>query len=431
MSINNKNNIFLILLVLILSIFSNISYGLNIAAESAIVINGETGQILYSKNPHHPMYPASTTKILTAIIILEDLELNDIVTITHEATRAGGSHIALEPGEEVTVEQLLYALMITSANDAAVALAKHHSGTVEAFTEVMNNRAEEMGALNSHFKNPHGMPNREHLSTSYDLAMISMHAMKNSIFREIVATRRYEIPPTNIKTDTRYLNSTNSLFTGIPGSNTRINVAGQTTLTAIDYASGIKRGYTNDAQFCFVGSATLEGRTVITTVLKSTDALMYQDTRELMNYAYEETTTHTLVPKGDIISKIPINNKRQTVVEAVSKETVTVDLPLDVPIDLIEEKVSLEPSIELPVLKGEHLGTVGYYYNDQLLLQTDLIAMDDYSGENLLNQEITVFSQNSIFTFDKKIGLQLILRLFIALLFWRSIMTFLRVKKIA
>lgn len=426
-----KKILILMTLFITLTSLSTLSFSVNLVAESAIVINGETGQVLYEKNAHQPMYPASTTKVLTAIIVLEDLALDEMVTITHEATRAGGSHIALEPDEVVSVETLLYALMITSANDAAVALAKHHSGTVEAFAQVMNERAETMGALNSHFKNPHGMPDREHTTSAYDLAMISKHAMQNAKFREIVATRRYEIPPTNKKTETRYLNSTNSLFTGIPGSNTTIQVDGQPTPTAFEFSNGIKRGYTNDAQFCFIGSATIENRTVITTVLKSSDAAMYQDTRELMHFAYNKTTPHVLKNLGDTIAQIPINNKRQTVVDAISEHAIVVDLPLEVDPSQVEEKITLNPSIELPIQKDEHLGTAGYYLEGQLLFQTDLVAIDDYSGENLLSQEITLYPQKPFFLLDKNMWLRFASRLFIGLVMWRTVMTFLRIKKIA
>ena len=187
----------------------------DLVAETAVLINQKSGQVLFDKNANTPMYPASTTKVLTAIIIIEDLPLDEIVTIDAASPYAGGSAIALEPGETLTVEQLLNALMITSANDAAEALAIHHSGSIDAFADVMNERAAEMGAVNSNFENPHGLPDPNHMTTAYDLALIAQHAMQSEAFRTIVQTRRYEIPPTNLKKETRYLNSTNSFYQGI------------------------------------------------------------------------------------------------------------------------------------------------------------------------------------------------------------------------
>ncbi len=151
------------------------------------------------------MYPASTTKIMTALLILENHDLNEIITIDAETPFTEGSRIYVLEDEQFTVEQLLYALMLQSANDAAVALAKYHSGTVEAFAEEMNAKAKELGALNTNFTNPNGLPDDNHTTTAFDMAQIARHAMANTTFRDIVGTVRYEIPPTPLQEETRYL----------------------------------------------------------------------------------------------------------------------------------------------------------------------------------------------------------------------------------
>ena len=401
-----------------------------LVAEGAILINQHTGQILFEKNAHSPMYPASTTKVLTAIIVLEDLALDEVVTIDPQSPYAGGSHIALEPDEQVTVEQLLYALMIASANDAAEALAIKHSGSIEAFALVMNQRAAEMGAINSNFVNPHGLPNSDHLTTAYDLAIISKHAMQNEMFRKIVKTIRYEIPPTNKKTETRYLNSTNSFYQGMEGSNSLITVKGNKVPIAYEYVTGIKRGYTVDAKNCLISSATKEDKSYISVVLKSNGDEMYADSRLLLDLGLLGMETYTLTQKDEVIETISINNKRKTKIPAVFEETVSIDLPSGTDPNRIEKKVNILNVIDLPVKKGEELGTVSYYLDEKLLLTQSLVSLDDFAGEDLITELTHYFVTEERPLFSKAWTLNIIMRLILALLLWRSIMTAIRLRKI-
>lgn len=401
-----------------------------IVAESAILINQDTGQVLFDKNANTPMYPASTTKILTALIILEDLPLEEIVTIDPKSPYAGGSHIALEPGEEVTVEQLLYALMIASANDAAEALAIHHSGSLAAFNEVMNSRAAELGAINSNFENPHGMPNKDHMTTAYDLAIISKQAMKNEMFRKIVRTLRYEIPPTNKKRETRYLNSTNSFYQGMSGSNTMITIKGKRVPIAYEFVTGVKRGYTVDAQNCLVTSATKDGQSYIVVVLKSNGDLMYTDTRLLLDYGLFGFVSHTINQSNDIIETITMNNKRKTQVPAIIENTISIDLPEGIDPNSIEKKVNILNVIDLPVKKGEILGTVSYYIGDTLLVSEPLVSSDDFAGEDLITEITHFFVTDEKPLFSKPWFTSILSRLMIAILLWRTIMTAIRIKRL-
>lgn len=410
----------LILFMIAIPTFAEI----DLIADGAIIINADTGQILYSKNEHTPLFPASTTKILTAIIILEDMNLKDTIIVDPESPYAGGSHIALEPGEEVTVEQLVNSLLIASANDAAEVLARKHSGSIEAFSEVMNTRAAEMGALNSNFANPHGLHNKDHISTAYDLAIIARYAMKNDTFRTIVKTKRYEIPPTNKKTETRYLNSTNSLYQGMAGSTQLINVGDKRVPIAYEFADGIKRGYTPEAQFCFVGSATKDGRQFITAVLKSQNDAMYEDTRKMMEYAFTETTRHLIAKPGDLAKTLTLSNKKQTSVTSIYAEAVSIDLPNNFKIEDIEAKELISSHIELPLKKGEVIGSKEFYLNDSLLHQVALVSDDNYIGEDLLN-DITEF-----FSTEKKSWSLLMVKILLAVFLWRVIMTMFRINQI-
>ncbi len=402
----------------------------DIKGEGAVLINQESGQVLFDKNAHSPYYPASTTKILTAIIILEDLPLNETVIVDERSPFAGGSSIALEPGETLTVEQLVYALIIASANDVAEALAIHHSGSIEAFKDVMNTRAAALGAINSNFENPHGLPNDDHLSTAYDLAMITKYAMQNEIFKTIVATRRYEIPPTNIKKDTRYLNSTNSFFEGMAGSNLLITVRDKKVPISYPYVTGVKRGYTEAAQNCFVGSATIDDKSYISVVLKSIGNDMYQDSRLLLDLGMFGTQSHVLNESFEVIETISLNNKRKTQIPTVIESRLVVDLPENQSIDALEKKIVFNTSIDLPIKKGEVLGTLSYYSGDQLLVSTPLVSQEDFAGEDLVTEVTRFLMPQQAKLFSRAWFINVFVRLVVALLLWRSIMTYIKVQKI-
>ncbi|MDH8678376.1 D-alanyl-D-alanine carboxypeptidase family protein [Fusibacter bizertensis] len=400
----------------------------DLIAETAVLINEQSGQVLFDKNADTPMFPASTTKILTAIIILEDLPLDEIVTVDANSPFAGGSSIALEPNEQLTIEQLLYALIITSANDAAEALAIHHSGSIEAFADVMNKRAAKLGAVNSNFENPHGLPNPDHVTTAYDLAMIAKHAMENDMFRKLVTTVRYEIPPTNLKKDTRYLNSTNSFYQGMEGSNDLITVRGKKIPIAYEYVVGIKRGYTEQAMNCLVTSAEKDGKSYISVVLKSNGNSMYQDSRLLLDYGLYGLATHVLNKKNDTIETVQLNNKRETKIPLIVETDVIVDLLEDIDPASLSSKVTINSNIDLPVSKGEVLGTLAYYNGEQLLTSVPLVSLDDFAGEDLVTELTNFFVTDQRPIFSKSWFIYLFIRLIIALLLWRSVMTLIRLQ---
>lgn len=177
--------------------------GPSVVAESGIVMEVSTGTILYSKNMHVQYYPASITKIMTALLAMENCGLDEMVTVPHEAVYMDdkGSHIALDEGEELTVEDCLYGMMLASANDAAYALAVHVGGTIENFADMMNKRAKELGCQDSNFVNPHGLPDERHVSSAYDMALITREALKHEIFRIVSKTVYYEIQPTDKQPD--------------------------------------------------------------------------------------------------------------------------------------------------------------------------------------------------------------------------------------
>ncbi len=248
-----------------------------VSAESAILIEADTGTTLYAKNVHQRQYPASTTKILTTLIAAEICAMDEIVTFSHDAVfdnPPGSSGIAMDVGQELTMEQCLNAILIRSANEVAFAVAEHISGTSDwsVFAETMNRRAEELGCLNTHFANPNGLPDENHYTTAYDLAMIGRAFFANETLCKITLTRRLEIPASDTIPVSKIENSNMQL---IPGGT-----------YAYEYLVGCKTGYTNAARYCLVSCAERDGMKLICVVLKDESPYQYEDTITLFNYGF-------------------------------------------------------------------------------------------------------------------------------------------------
>ena len=248
-----------------------------VGAEAAILIEAETGTILYEKNIHQKEYPASTTKILTTLMAAETCDLDDIVSFSHDAifdTPRDSSHIAMDVGQELTVEQCLNAILIRSANEVCYALAEHITGTTDwsVFAEMMNQRAKELGCLNTHFSNPNGLPDENHYTTAYDLAMIGRAFFSNELLCRITLTRRMEFPATE-KLPQGKLEV--NLMKIIPGGE-----------YAYEYLVGCKTGYTADARSCLVSCAEKDGMRLICVVLKDEAPYQYEDTISLFQYGF-------------------------------------------------------------------------------------------------------------------------------------------------
>ncbi|MBQ6867853.1 MAG: D-alanyl-D-alanine carboxypeptidase, partial [Clostridia bacterium] len=241
------------------------------------------GQILYDKNMHQKMFPASITKVMTGMLALENAKPEDIITMSHYAVFSigrGTSHIALDENEQVTVEQAMYALAIESANDAANGLAEHVAGSTEDFANMMNEKAKECGALNTHFVNPHGLHDEEHYTTAYDMARITMAAIKTEGFNTYFGATKYEIPPTNKQEETRYLRSSNDLLKG------------QYDCEGIFMS---KNGWTGEAKNTLITAAERNGVTLIAVVMKSGKTEeKFEDTAKLLNWGFDNYKAHTI-----------------------------------------------------------------------------------------------------------------------------------------
>ena len=325
-----KNKILVLAFVCLISLFvlqtSSFAATPLIDAESAIVVEVSTGRIIYEKNSTKQMYPASTT----AILVLENCNLTDVVTVSESALEnipQGYVTCNLSPGEEITVNDLLYALMLPSANDAAYVLAEHVGGSVQGFADMMNAKLEELGCTSTHFVNPNGIHADDHYTTAYDLYLIARYAMKNEDFRRIVATKEYTLPATNkYDSNDRVLKNTNNLLD-------------ESSNSYYKYAIGIKTGHTSMAGDCLIAEASRDGLEFISVVL---NASRFTDTKKLFNYAYDNYTLTKIIEAGQLVETIQIDK--------ATKDTKDLDVIIDKSITVINNK-SLDMSSVIPEIK--------------------------------------------------------------------------------
>lgn len=254
---------------------SNWPAGPVVSANSAILMEADTGAILYAKNIHVKEAPASTTKILTGLIAAEKSGMDETVVITRASvddTPRDSSHIAMDAGEEITMEQALNGMLIASANEVAFAIAEHISGTWQEFTELMNERARELGCVDSHFANPNGLPDADHYASAYDMALIARAYFANELLSKISSTTMLHIPPSDTQPDDIIESCKNQLLKGKP--------------YAYDGLVGSKTGYTDSARSCLVSSAERGGMRLICVVMKDESPLQFEDTVSLFNYGF-------------------------------------------------------------------------------------------------------------------------------------------------
>ncbi len=394
---------FILIITILLSTYS-LSFAeakLNLQAEGAILMDYNTGKILYEKNTDKLLYPASTTKIMTAILAIEHSNLSDIVTVDQEVVSlTEGSHIALEPGEKLTMEQLLYGLLVQSANDAAYAIAKHVSGSIEAFVQLMNEKAKELDATNTNFVNPNGLHEDEHITTARDMALIGRYAMENETFRKFVNTTKYTIGPTNKKTEARYLWNTNNLLAG----SGLINVDGVNVAYKYEGASGVKTGTTSQAGNCLVSFAERNGQKLIAVVLKATgEANVYADTHKLLNYGFSNFNDALLAYRNEFVKNIEIKDGKQQYVAGVMKEDFSYPVTDD-NLGKIERKIVLRENLQAPIKEGDLLGTTEFYLDGEKIGNSDIVSTMDIELDPSTNIFYKLISKWYLFVFLIIIG---------------------------
>lgn len=343
----------------------------SLLSESAILIDAKSGTILVQKNADKKMYPASLTKIMTAILAIEMGKLTDVITVDDDTPyEIEGSHIALDPGEILTLKDLLYAMMLPSANDAASVIAKHYGKTLDSFVKIMNDKAKELGAYNTHFTNPHGLHDENHYTTAADLALITKYAMENETFREIVATTRYEIQITNKKDEPRYFTTLNKLIYNT--SYNQICVDGTYISPYYEYATGAKTGYTPQAGNCLVATAKKDGTELIAVTMKGISLEMYQDAHNLFNYGFREYENTTLISKNTFVKNIKITNGDSREISVITENDLTALIEKSSSGD-IKSNVIIN-DITLPIGKNDVVGKIEYTLNNEVIGVVNLIS---------------------------------------------------------
>ena len=370
-----------------------------VTADAAILMDLATGEILYDKQMDKQKFPASTTKIMTALLVMENLDLTDTVAIDEEVSFTEGSRIYLLPGEELTVEQMLSALLIESANDAAVALAKKISGSVSDFAVLMNKRAQELGATNTHFNNANGMPDELHLTTAHDLALIAREAMKQETFRRIVTTYRYIIPATAMQ-DTRYLYNSNRLL-----YDERHKVTYNGTLRPIKYdgITGIKTGYTIAAGSCLVASAKRGDSEFVAVVLQSEPNSLYLDVIKLLEYGFDNYQTVSKMAAGETVGEVKVKDGALGTIPVMASADIKATLPRSASGENLEVKVVLDEKLTAPLSKGDKAGEIQIYDGDRLVASFDAVASQD------VEKSVVVSSLGIIWTVMKYVALGILI----------------------
>jgi D-alanyl-D-alanine carboxypeptidase (penicillin-binding protein 5/6) len=323
-----------------------------ITAIAAVLMDARSGEILYSRNPHLTWPPASTTKILTALVALQSAPLDTLITISPDVARFRvGSVVGLPEGARISLHDLLYGLMLQSGNDVALAIAEGVSGSVPAFVARMNDEARRLGATQTHFTSPHGLYDRDHYTTAYDLALITRAAMQNPTFRAIVRTKRWVFSPPD--GPSRTLWNHNRLLWWYPG------------------ADGVKTGYVHQSGETLVASATRDGWRLIAVLLRSND--LWGDAYRLLTSGFTHYHPEQLARAGEELAAIEVRGTDRVVLGVAPGNVYAALAPGEVP----RRHVVVRPHLALPIRRGEPIGTVEFYAGARLLRTAPVVAAGD------------------------------------------------------
>lgn len=369
-------------------------------AEAALLISPDSGMVLYEKNADERRYPASTTKIMTALLVLENVaDLNETVTAQasdFETLEADSSSAGIKEGETVTVEDLLYGLMLPSGNEAAYMLARHVAGSYEAFVDMMNKRAEELGCTGTHFVNPCGLHDDNHYTTARDLYKIAYAAMQDETFADIADTVQWNMSKTNMQEERKVLTTNQLIFSSYQP-------------WAYAYCKGIKTGNTSQAGNCFVGYAEYGDAKLYSVVMGCDSSSLeysnipasFTDTKALFEWGFESFTSKTLARQGDTVGSVNVRLSTDTdqLVLTVKNDLVSL-LPADLDVeDLGEPQITAPESVNAPIKAGDVIGSATYSYNGTTYGTVELVALSDVERSTVLYYAdlLSNFFQSTVF----------------------------------
>lgn len=343
---------------------------MNISSKSAILMDVSSGQILYEKNAHDKLPPASVTKVMTMLLCMEALDagkikLNDNVQISDTAASMGGSQIFLEPGETQDVNTLLKGIAVASANDACVAMAEHVAGSVESFVELMNKKAQELGMKDTHFSNTNGLPIADHYTSAHDIALMSRELLKHESINKYLTTWMDKVV-VGKKQVTVGLANTNKMIKHYQG------------------ATGVKTGFTQEAKYCLSASAKRgETHLVAATLGAETSPERFKDASNLLNYGFANYESLKLCSKEDNMSTLTLDKAEDNKVNLVAKEDLTVLIKKGGNRDFTK-KVKVNENPTIPIKKGTVLGQVEVYQGDKLVGKVDLVNTKEINKASYL-----------------------------------------------
>ena len=358
----------------------------SVAAKAALLIDLNTGRAVYEQDADERVYPASLTKIMTCLLALENGNLSDVVTVSASALDdldADSSVAGLQVGEQMTLENLLYCMMVVSGNDACNVIAEHIAGSITDFVRMMNQRTYELGCLNTHFSNPHGLHDENHYTTARDLSIITQAALKSENFRQIVDTYEYQLPDDNVRQNIPKLKTTNMLI-----------YRSMSNSLYYSRAHGIKTGYTSQAGRCVISEATGDGLDLLgivcgaaTTILDSGDLLMenFTECARLFDYGFDNYSYLPIMSPLYPVDQVKINNSAGAEAVAVApQDEIKVLLPNDYDPDKLVTDIQLNSdSVDAPVREGDVLGSATVTYAGEILGQTKLLAITDVARSEI------------------------------------------------
>ena len=345
----------------------------SINSRSCIVYDRNSHMILYGKNETKKVKMASTTKIMTSVIIIENCNLSETIEVSQKAAGTGGSRLGLKTGDKITIKDLLYGLMLCSGNDAAVALAEYAGGDIQGFAELMNNKAHELGLTNTHYESPHGLDSDRHYTTAYELAVLSDYALKNETFAKIVGTKNYTV---TINGYPKNLSNTNELLGYLNG------------------VYGVKTGFTNGANRCLVTACKRNDMDIICVVLGAdTKKFRTQDTIKLIEYAFKNFTyidANELAInsfnnwKNENLKYIDINKSSSTSFDFEVRTCENSILSINKnDINNIKTTISITPYLEAPISSNMVIGNLSIDLNNKTLITLDIININDINRKDI------------------------------------------------
>ncbi len=341
---------------------------LETTAESAVLMDPVTGKILFAKNPDKELPPASVTKVMTLLVALEAVEkgkvnLTDKVVTSENASKMGGSQIYLEPGEEMPLKTMLISIAVGSANDACVAVAEHIAGSHEAYIQMMNEKAAELGLKHTKFVNTYGLPAEGHYTSAGDLAVMMREAIKYPLFNELTTIKKYDLRGGEF-----ILNNTNKLLWWYRG------------------AEGGKTGWTTEAKYCLASTAKRDTLRLIAVVMASPEPKShFRESMKLFNYGFAQYEAVPIAQAGQLMGKVRTGKGTVDWIDVAAKQEVSAVVKKGQK-ESITFKVSVQPVVIAPVVKGQVLGSVTVYENKQEVLKVNLISTKEIPKGTVFRQ---------------------------------------------